>query len=437
VALNFTKNLRDLTRSLIATSVGHFVNDGSLSLFPFLYPILITSYSFSYLTTGILAGTFSAASIISAPFIGRRSDFKRNYVFLLTAGLCLVAIGIIGYSIVMTLFGSTNSSEIFLVLIPLSIVGGFGTSFYHPLGAAILNESVQSNVRGRAMGINGALGSFGSLIFPIIAVALIATFGVSFLSLLGLFAGALSVIIYFIMRQINFATRPELDKEDTPVEQSLSDMETHTKGVRRGPTPLKVLLPLIWVLTIFSLLRTVFTQGVVQFVPTYLTSVDHVRYQYLGLAVAVMSAMGMISQPVFGSIGDRLGRKTTVAITTAGAAISMIFFLSTTNIILSEIFLALFGLFQYTAFPLILGLAAEISPTGARTLTNSIVWGIGITGGATIGPLLVGILAERSFLGSLGSAFLAVSVIGLLSVATLPFIRRPRKEQGTLPNRVL
>jgi MFS transporter, FSR family, fosmidomycin resistance protein len=406
-----------------------------MNLFPFLYPILIKSYSFSYLTTGILAGIFSASSIISAPFIGRRSDFKRNYVVLLTVGLCLLAVSVIGYSVVMTLFGSASGSEIFFILIPVSVVGGFGTSFYHPLGAAILNEGTESNARGRAMGINGASGSFGSLIFPIIAVALIATFGASFLSFLGVFVVGLAVLIYFIMRQMNFSTRSELNKDDAQAKMPSPSGEIEDKEVRVSSTPLKVLLPMIWVLTVFSLLRSLFTQGVVQFVPTYLTSVDHVQYQYLGLAVAVISVMGMISQPLFGSIGDRFGRTLTVGITTAGAAISMLLFLSITNIYLSEVFLAMFGLFQYTAFPLILGLATEISPKGARTLTNSIVWGLGITGGATVGPLVVGILAERSLLSSLESAFLVVSIIGLVSIATLPFIRMPRKQnqqQGTL-----
>lgn len=390
------------------------VNDGSVAIFPILYPILISSFSFTTATTGVLAGFLYASSLIASPFIGRRSDYNRNYFGLLSFGLVAVASGIVGYGFCLAFVHSTG--WVFWILILVTIVSGFGSSFYHPIGAAILDQNWPASTRGRAMGISGSLGAVGNLAFPIIADFLIFSFGSLYLAVLGLAAIVITFAIYFGLR--NTSSR------DTPTTTSSQDPSS-ANGVKRRQVPFMSVLSTVFVLTIIAFLRSFFTTGVMQFIPTYLNRVDNIPQAFLGYAVASISITGIISQPIFGHFGDRMGRRLAIAVTTIGASIAIILFLLSTGLVETELSLALFGFFQYTSFPLLLAMSSEIAPEGATTLSNSIVWGLGTTGGASLGPIVIGIMASGS-VGSLSLAFLITSLIGLSSVALLPFVKKRR-----------
>ncbi|MHB8566908.1 MAG: MFS transporter [Nitrososphaerales archaeon] len=397
--------MRDNAKSLIATATAHYVNDGALNIFPILYPLLLLHpYNFTNATIGVIAAVLNGSSILASPYIGRRSDVGRNFVTLIIIGVVTISIGAAGFSLAMVYF---QGYSLFFVLIPFAFLAGFGSSFYHPLGAAVLNEQWERKNRGRAMGINGSLGSFGILSFPIIAVALITTFSLSSVSALGVFGIGIAVMIYLLMRNVNFGAS--------------------TKQMARKVIPWKIVMPTILALTVSTFFRSFFSQAIIQFLPVYLIKVNHMQYSYVPLAIAVMPAMGMISQPIFGQLADRIGRRLTLGISTVGSVVTMLLFITTSNIALAEVFLAFFGMFQFTGFPLILALAIEISPKGATTLSNSIVWGFGNVGGATVGPIFLGLLSEPALLGSLTSTFFWMTIIGSISILLVPLIPRPTR----------
>jgi FSR family fosmidomycin resistance protein-like MFS transporter len=398
---------KDSTRSLLGTSIGHFLNDGANNLFPAVYPVLLKSYNVSLEFIGILAALYSLSSLVASPFIGRRSDYNESYLRLIPLGLIVVAFGIIGFAL-STVFFSGNLLYAGLVL--FTLVAGFGSSFYHPIAAAILNETWTLQTRGRAMGINGSMGGVGTLAFPIITVGLIVLYGVKSLTLLGIVFMLLAITIYSIMRTV---AAPERSKN---VQTKVSS------GV-----PLKIVLSSILALTLAGFFRSLMTQGVLNFLPTYLNTVSKIPYQYVGSVQVAYALFAIIGQPLFGSLADRYGRKAMIAVTLLGC-IGSVFLLSmsSTNFWLTEFSLGLFGLFSYTGFPLFLGLTGLIAPKGGITLANSIVWGFGMIGGGTLGPVLVGILSEPAYLGSLNQTFLLLSGIGAISLVFVPFIPKPK-----------
>src|SRR5579875_173833 len=409
-------SLKDNTKSLIATATAHYINDGALNVFPILYPLLLNHYGFTNTTVGVIAAILNGFSIVTSPFIGRRSDVGRNFVKLIIIGVVMISVGVIGFALVMTRF---TGFSLFFVLIPFALLAGFGSSFYHPLGAAILNEQWERKNRGRAMGINGSLGSFGILSFPIIAVPLITTFGVSSVSVLGALGLAIAVTIYLLMRNVRFGVSLK--------SQSPSSSPRSSTSLGGSPILWRALIPTILALTISTFFRSFFSQAIIQFMPIYLTKVNHIPYNYVGLAISVMPAMGIFSQPGFGQIADRIGRRLTLGISTVGSVGAIFLFVLAPNVVLAEVFLALFGLFQFTGFPLILALSIEIAPRGATTLANSIVWGIGNIGGATVGPIILGLLSEPGYLGNLPSTFFWMTVIGAVSIPLVFFIPRPTR----------
>jgi MFS transporter, FSR family, fosmidomycin resistance protein len=398
----------DSTRSLLGTSIGHFLNDGANNIFPVVYPVLLKSYNMSLEFIGILAALYSLSSLVASPFIGRRSDYNESYLRLIPLGLIIVAFGILGFALSIVFF---PGNLLYFGLILFTLVAGFGSSFYHPIAAAILNETWSFESRGRAMGFNGSMGGVGTLAFPIITVGLIVLFGVKSLSLVAIAFILLAITIYVIMRNI------------AAPEQSAKSVE---RKVSSG-VPLRIVLSSVLALTLSGFFRSVMTQGVLNFLPTYLNTVSKIPYQYVGSVQVAYAIFAIMGQPFFGSLSDRYGRKAMICVTLLGC-VGSVFLLSesSTNFWLTEFSLGLFGLFSYTGFPLFLGLTGLIAPKGGITLANSIVWGFGMIGGGTLGPILVGVLSEPAFLGSLNMAFLFLSGIGAISLAFLPFIPNPK-----------
>ena len=253
---------KDSTRGLIGTSLGHFLNDGANYLFPSVYPVLLKSYDVSLSFIGILAALYSVSSLVSTPFIGRRSDYNQSYLKLIPLGLSAIGLGILGFSISIVFF---HGSLFYIGLVVFTLIAGFGSSFYHPIAAAILNETFSLKSRGRAMGINGSMGGFGTFAFPIITVGLIVLYGVISLTLVAIAFFLLSLGIYAIMRR----------------------MKTHAENVEtkeKRPTrvALKFVLPSVLALTLAAFFRSMCTQGVIYFLPTYLTTVSNIELSVRG-----------------------------------------------------------------------------------------------------------------------------------------------------------
>ncbi len=380
-----------------------------------MYPVLLKSYNVSLEFIGILAALYSLSSLVASPFIGRRSDYNESYLRIIPLGLIVVAFGILGFAL-STVFFPGNLLYFGLVL--FTLVAGFGSSFYHPIAAAILNETWTFETRGRAMGINGSMGGVGTLAFPIITVGLVVLYGVKSLSLVAIAFILLAITIYIIMRNI---TAPEHPK----------NVEMGSRKVPSSGVPLRMVLSSVLALTLAGFFRSVMTQGVINFLPTYLNTVTKIPYEYVGSVQVAYAIFAIVGQPLFGSLSDRYGRKAMIAVTLLGC-VGSVFLLSqsSTNFWFTEFSLGLFGLFSYTGFPLFLGLTGLIAPKGGITLANSIVWGFGMIGGGTVGPVLVGILSEPAFLGSLNFTFLFLSGVGAIALVFWPFI--PSSPKATI-----
>ncbi len=401
--------LTESSKTLAITSLAHFINDGSLYVFITLYPKLLPS---QFLLIGILGGLQNLFSVIASPFIGRIADRDKNYGRLMSLGLVLMGIGIVGYSDSVIF---AEGSDRFLFLIPFAIIAGIGSSFYHPLGASTLHEKMDKQSMGRAMGINGAIGSLGRAVYPLFVVTLVLYFTVPSVALLSLVTFAAASIISSVFHGMQVAR-----------ESIGSGVVASRKP--QSAVPIKRLLPPILGLTVIAFAKGMFSIGIVYFMPSYLTNELHVGYNLeFGAMLSIMLVMAVVGQPLFGSVSDKLGRRLTLGISVAGSAASMLLFLGTTDILYSTIYLAMFGFFGLTGFPLLMPIAIDAAPEGAATMSGSIVWGVGNVGGGALGPFLIGLLANPGLLGSLASSFYVVTFISLISLVLFPTIPRPQK----------
>ncbi|WP_338603012.1 MFS transporter [Sulfolobus tengchongensis] len=389
-------------RSLVVTSLGHFINDGNGQVLPILYAFLVSHLSVPSFMIGIFAAIYYGISALLSPIIVRLVTSKPKVG---------IGMGIILWGIGLFLLGySVELSSIPLIIMSV-IVCGISSTFYHPLGSQILYSVFRGNA-GVAMGINGSLGSLGRTLYPTISLLLFTVLGFMpitlwLIALISVFASMVIFLVPLDERSL-YSTNNKASKKD-----------------QDPPDPIKVPIVAIVLLAIIGFLRSAFQRSVMQFLPSFLL-LDY-GYHYnvlLGLMVTVTYAGSIIGQPLMGLLSDRIGRRTTLAISGVGSIIMFLLFIK----LPSPIFLFFFGLFTFTGFPLLLSTAGDLVPRRSVGFANSLVWGVGVTGGGAIGPLITGILSQ--FIG-IGRALLIMIAFAVASLALIAKLPKPKKQSKT------
>src|SRR5579864_6728662 len=116
-----TEGSQESTKSLVASALAHFVNDGSLYVFPIIYVFLILSHGLDQTLVAVLASLTSLSAIVAAPFVGRRSDVSQNYGSLMALGMVIMAVAIFGDAISFLYF---YGFVLFVFLVPFACIIG-------------------------------------------------------------------------------------------------------------------------------------------------------------------------------------------------------------------------------------------------------------------------------------------------------------------------
>ncbi|QXJ28971.1 hypothetical protein J5U23_01840 [Saccharolobus shibatae B12] len=388
-------------RSLVLTSLGHFINDGNGQVLPILYAFLISHLHVQSLLIGVFAAIYYGTSALLSPIIVKLVTDKPKRG---------IGIGILLWAIGLTLLGySVSISSILLITVSI-ILCGISSTFYHPLGSQIL-YSVFSNNTATAMGINGSLGSLGRTLYPTVSLLLFTIFGSMPIALwlVSLISLSVSLVVFII----------PLDLSLTSTIASIRSKKSDTAD------PIKAPILAIIILSIIAFLRSAFQRSVMQFLPSFLL-LDY-GYHYnvsLGLMVTAAYAGSIIGQPLMGILSDTIGRRTTLAISGIGSIATFILFIDFP----SPFILFFFGLLTFTGFPLLLSLAGDLVPRRSVGFANSLVWGIGVTGGGAIGPLITGILSQ--FIG-IERALLIMITFAVVALALIAKLPKPKKQSRT------
>ena len=393
---------------LVLTSLAHFVNDGTTFFVPVLAAYLSPLRGFSPLEVTVLFVVYYFTSAILGLVVSWWADRHGRPASLLGPGIGLLGVGLFGFYVVLA--GLAGPLE-FPIALLAGFTTGFATSFYHPLGASLLQHAFRPETRGTAMGINGAFGSFGRTLYPFAFFALTLMF-LTTDSILPLVA--VGLVAAFV---ITGGLRPVAAAERTHATEptAVRARDSVTGGVAR--------------LTGVSFVRSIAAQGVAVWIPIYLTEVRGVPATgSLSLAVTVMYVGGILGQPIFGLLADRTDRRLLIGSASAGAALSTFGYLFTQGPA-ADALLFLIGFFTFSAFPLLMTLSAEYVPRGSSSLANALVFGLGSGGGATIGPLIVGAIAAGGY-GRLPLGLEAMAGLGVVA-SFLVVLLPPGRSRGT------
>jgi len=387
-------------RLLVNTSLAHFVNDGTTFFVPVAAALLTTKRGIDPLEIAVLFALYYTSSATLSLYAGRWADRTGGPLRLIGVGMGLFAAGLLGFYISLSI-GSPG--EAYPIALASGFLSGFGSSFYHPLGATVLQKGIEPSRQGRALGLNGAMGSLGRALYPVLffLFGLVVASNNSILLFTAL-AGAVGVLLWN-------ATRP------------LPSSETRHLAVGVPQRKREALTRGIVSLTTVAFLRSVASQGVVAWIPSLLL----VRYgsaSAVSLRVAILYSAGIVGQPLFGLLTERFDRRALLGISAAGAAVCTLGFLLTSGLFELGLLFGL-GLFTFSAFPLLSSLSHGYVGEHSTSLANGLVFGLGFAGGGAVGPLVVGLLANGSY-RSLPGGFEVMVGLGLVSaLATLALPR--------------
>jgi FSR family fosmidomycin resistance protein-like MFS transporter len=411
-------------RSLTLTSLAHFTNDGTVFFVPVIAAIVASHRSVSPGVVTLLFLVFYTTSTVLSLFVGRLSDHLGRPASLMGLGLGILSAGLFGFYLALA---ATSGSLLVAALLGSAFLTGAGSSFYHPLGASVLQASFRDRSMGMALGINGALGSLGRALYPSLyfaAAALIGNYGsVALFALVGLGAG---VAIWLGVR-VPVAEHAAVSERVAVAEASAASAPDPARSADAAPPPARsadALTRGILTLTVVAFLRSSATQGIASWIPTYLATQRGLGVSAdLGVAVTTMYAAAIIGQPVFGLLVDRLDKRAVLAASSIGSAASMLGYLGAPGGWIGTAWLFAFGLFTFSGFPLLLSMATDYVPRGASSLANALVWGFGSTAGGAIGPLATGVLIGGDY-ARLGFAFAVLAAVAVLSGAATVFVPR-------------
>jgi MFS family permease len=382
-------------RSLIFTSLGHFLNDSYIIVFSILIAYYLDmKISASYL--GVMGALINLISGLLSIWVGKSADKSGNHATLMLLGYILIGISIILYGL------SFAYIKYYLLYISFaSIILGSGLSFYHPLGGSILQHSFDPKDSPKALGINGSFGSLGRALFPIVIVFAIKYLGGSLgLSIIGVYTIVVGSLVFYGLKPIKIkADTKSFDKSNSELNMS---------------SFYYILIPL----TIVVFIRAIFIAGVQTYAPTYL---DHLFKSkvLMSIILTVSYALAIFGQPYFGKLTGDIGGKKIVYITTIFATIFYIAFILYKNPIIMSIMFMGFSLFAFSGFPVLLGYVGQIVDKSLSARANSLIWGVGNTVGGALGILIGGILMNKI---GLTNDMVLFAFIGIVSTILLPLI---------------
>lgn len=417
-------------RALILTSLAHFVNDG-VSMVPLsIFPLLLTVFGLSAPELGVVAAMWNVTTVLGSPVVGHLSDRLKQNRALLVAGLVMMAAGIVGTGWSVTA-GATRTwlpLDLYPALVLFAAIGGFGSTVAHPIGGTILSQAYPASKIGKALGLNGSMGSVGRTLYPSLVVILIAAlklpYGVIALGLLGLLPAALIGVFPLQSARdkasASSARNAALNFADPSGGQEIRPQKI-TSLSRSAKTSLAVL-------TTVGIIRGAFSQGVMSFLSVFIVQVEQYSFSFgVGVIIMISLILSVPAQFIFGHFSD-LRRRGALVVNNAGQSLALILYLYTlSNPVVATIFLALFGFFAYSNYPVFISAVTDAVPADLLSLSNSIVWGIGVLGGCAIGPIIVGLVvgSTLSLLPTIFFALAAASGLATALVAVMP--RRPRQ----------
>lgn len=339
-----------LTRFLVAISLFHFVNDGSVSALSMSYPTLydqgfiITRYS--HIGTLLLVGL--VVSVLTQSLIGSFAK-KDHFPMLLPAAILVLGLSL---ALITRTGGFVSFLFVFLLI-------KIAASFYHPLGIAWVCDLYRGERLDHSMGIQSAMGNLG--VFAAFAAGGVLTerWGWQFpIMLWALAAGAVSIGGFVANRE---AAPKETAREAPGWKETFEHMKSYLLAF--------VLGGMAWAL-------------VLGFAPSLFHHKMGVSLARTGYILASWIGAGTVSSVFYGRIVSRSGHRPILIASYAGVMVCSLLLALVSSPSLALAAMIAFGFFLFLTYPCLLSCVGKKLDGTCAPGAFSIAANLQIIGGA-------------------------------------------------------
>jgi MFS family permease len=346
-ARSFLTSIRALgaerIRLLGVLTAGHFVIHWFQQFFPVILPSIKSGLNLTNVEVGALTSAQQVVVGLGQMPFGMVADSMVRHRAAILA-LSLVSMGVAYFLMALPLF---------LWALLGSALVGLGTALWHPTAAASLSNRFPER-RATALSVHGTGATLSDTITPLLVGVLLANLSWQRATQAQLLPG---LLFAFLLWRALAGVFSDAAAPRRRVSAQFQDVIAVIKN------------PAFLGLSVSTGLLSMSRLVILTFLPIYLQ--EHLRYSSvaLGLYIALLHAMGTISQPVLGLLSDRFGRK---AVLLPSCLLLGLFFMLLAvvppGIPLGLVIVAI-SLFFYTLFNIFNAAVMDVASSNAQAAT--------------------------------------------------------------------
>lgn len=389
---------RWLTRNVFAIGMLSLFSDTGHELTTAVLPLFLATFGGGAAALGMIEGVSDAASSLLKLWMSFYSDRvgKRKPIL------------IVGY-IVTAMMGCFAFVTAWWHMLVIRAVAWIGRGARGPVRDALLSESVPPEAHGRAFGFEGAMDTLGAIIGPAIALSLVGVIPLRRIFLIAFIPGAITVlIVVFLVRDVARQPQPHLE-----FFSSLRDL----------PKAFWRYVSAVGIFGLGNFAHTLLVLRAVALLTPHYGQVAAGRMA-IGLYILHNAVYAGVSYPA-GALGDKVNKKTLLAVGYALFGIMcLLFLIESANLIMLAFLFVLAGVYIGIVDAMERAMAADLLPIERR--------GIGYGALATansFGDLLSSIVVGQLWAHvSPAAGFTYAAVLTLLGAAVLFFVPQPKQQ---------
>ena len=388
---------------IFAVSFCHMLNDMMQSLLPAIYPTLKSSFHLSFGQIGLLTLAFQLTASLLQPVVGLVAD-RRPMPFSLPGGAVFTLVGLL-------LLGLAQNYPMTVVA---ACVVGVGSSVFHPECSRVARMAAGARP-GLAQALFQVGGNLGSALGPLLAAAVVLTYGHGSIAWCSLTA-VISILV--LWRVGHWYKRVGLARIRA-AKAAIAAVGLPKPAVARAVVVLLVL--------IFS--KHFYLASITSYYTFYLIHHFHLGVRSAQLHLFLFLAAVAVGTMAGGPIGDRYGRKHLIWISILGV-LPFTLMLPFASLLWTSVLSVIIGVILASAFPAIVVYGQELLP-GRVGMVAGLFFGFAFGMGG-LGAALIGVLADLKGIDFVYRVCAFLPALGLFAVL-LPNIEKAGRTIAASP----
>lgn len=417
-------------RELWLITLGHALTHWYPATFYLLLPIIGNELGLSFSQIGlIMTCQYIAGAVANVPG-GALVDTVGRKGLLMGVSLFWV-----GFPYLLMSF-----SHSYLMLLGCVALVGVGNSLWHPTAIPTLARRYPER-KGYVLSLHGMGGNAGDALAPLVVGALLAVMTWREVVVLNVVPGlVMSLLILVFLGTLKLGGRVRAPAAaadgaagaagaaaavpgqpmDAPSGQSLKSYGQGLKQLFRNRS--------LVLLSTSGAFRSMTQNALLTFLPLFLAREMGWGLAAVGAGMFVLQAAGLAASPVAGHLSDKLGRRSVLMGSMAMTAVVLVFMAFAGKSTAFVFFIAVLGFFLYAIRPVIQAWTLEATPKHMGGSAIGVLFGAQSLG-ASVAPLLGGVIADRWGLSATFYFLAATIVCANLFILAMP--REPASAPST------